>query len=319
MSINHQIHIANEIASDAKCETVGTYEDVIDEYREKNYSYIPMPFDQQYYDVENESLEEFTASQVIDEDQPLKDAITRLRSDPFLFFTGYGIASPLYEVTGDGLQRHTSWELSTNPDEGMYGVEEFIDQHPEYKEEVLEREQEAGHFQIITYADLNKRGARGMLYHIIAEIERLLTDRVEQEYTDSTDLFRDTRASTIGRWQKAKLDDVEVHITEYMTLAEMKNVIATSDALLEACRFPSRNQFEKQMSGLVELRNKPPLSRILGTDGFMFTVRKVSCNAKHFITHCGTVNPKASCWFSIPCCNYRAYFVLSRYVTCFAA
>lgn len=256
MSINHQVHIAYEIASSADCETVDTYEDAINEYREKNYSYIPMPFDQQYYDVEKESLEEFTASQIIDEDQPIKDVITRLRSEPFLFSTGYGVGSPLYEVTGNGLERHTSWELSMDPDEGMFGVEEFVDQHPEYIKEVLEWEQEAGHFQIITYADLNKRGARGMLYHIVAELERLLAERVEWKYTDSTDLFRDTRASTIGRWQKAKLDGVEVHIAEYMTLAEMKNVIATSNALLEACGFSSRNQFEKQMSGLVDLRNK---------------------------------------------------------------
>lgn len=60
MPINHQLHIAHEIALQAECETVDTYEDVIDRYRENNYSFIPLPFDQQYYDVENDSLEEFT-------------------------------------------------------------------------------------------------------------------------------------------------------------------------------------------------------------------------------------------------------------------
>lgn len=256
MSINHQVHIAHEIASQAECETVDTYEDVIDRYHEKNYSFIPLPFDQQYYDVENDSLEEFTGSQIIDPSQPIKAAITRLRSEPFLFATGYGVGSPMYEVTDDGLERHTSMEVSFNPEEGMYGVEEFVDEHPEYKEEVLERNQEAGHFYIITYADLNKRGARGMLYQFIAELERLLADRVEQQYTDSTEVFHDTRPGTIGRWQKAKLEGVEVHIAEYMTLSEMKTIISTSNDLLEACGFPSRNQFEKQMSGLVDLRNK---------------------------------------------------------------
>jgi hypothetical protein len=256
MFINHQVHIAHEIASQAECETVDTYTDVIDRYRENNYSFIPLPFDQQYYHVENDFLEEFTGSQIIDPSQPIKEAITRLRSEPFLFATGYGVGSPMYEVTDDGLQRHTSIEVSFNSEEGMYGVEEFVDEHPEHKEEVVKREQAAGNFFIITYADLNKRGARGMLYQFIAELERLLAERVERVCTDSTELFRDTRPSTIGRWEKAKLDGVEVHIAEYITLSEMQKVIGKSDELLEVCGFPSRSQFDDQMSGLVNLRNK---------------------------------------------------------------
>lgn len=257
MSINHQTHIATEISSDAKCETIDTYEDAIDTYRKTNYSYIPLPFDEQYYDVERKRLEDFRPGQKIDIDQPIKDVIDRLRDEPFLFTTVYGIDSPLYQETDDSIERITSWEKSFNPDEGMHGVEEFVTKYPEYKEEVLRREEEAENFQIITYADLNKRGARGMIYHIIAELERQLAARVEAHRPESTKLFRDIRASTIGHWQKAKIEGVEVHIAEYMNLSEMKTLIAMSSDLLDACGFSSRNQFEnKKMSGLVDLRNR---------------------------------------------------------------
>lgn len=256
MSINHQHHIATEISSDARCETINTYEDTIQSYEEQNYSYIPLPFDVKYYDVEHESLEDFRPGQIIDIDQPIIDVINRLQREPFLFTTAYGIGSPLYEEADDGIERITSWEQSINPEEGMYGVEEFVEKHPDYKEDVLRREEEVGNFQIITYADLNKRGSRGMIYHIIAELEGQLAARIEKQRPESTGLFRDVRASTIGHWQKAKMDGVEVHIAEYMTLSEMKTLIATSSDLLDDCGFSSRNQFEKQMSGLVKLRNR---------------------------------------------------------------
>jgi hypothetical protein len=69
-------------------------------------------------------------------------------------------------------------------------------------------------------------------------------------------LFSEVSPATIGRWKKAGLGGIQMHMVEYMTLSEMQKVIAKSEELRSQLGFRSRNQFDKQMSGIVDLRNR---------------------------------------------------------------
>lgn len=109
---------------------------------------------------------------------------------------------------------------------------------------------------IITAADLNKRVAKEMMYSVLADLENKFAGLIEDEYQDSESLFSDLSPMTIGRWQKAGIGGVQMHVAEYMTLSEMQKLIAKSNQLRSQLGFDSRNQFDKHMSGIVDLRNR---------------------------------------------------------------
>ena len=94
------------------------------------------------------------------------------------------------------------------------------------------------------------------MFSLLASLENKFAGLIEQEYSDSRSLFPEVLPKTIGRWEKAGLGDVQMHITEYMQLAEMQKIIAKSDELRSELGFESRNQFDKQMSGIIDLRNR---------------------------------------------------------------
>ncbi len=109
---------------------------------------------------------------------------------------------------------------------------------------------------IITAADLNKRVAKEMMFSAIADLENIFANTIEQEYPDSEALFSELSPATIGRWTKAGMGDIQMHITEYMTLSEMQKVIAKEEELRSQLGFGSRNQFDNHMSGIIDLRNR---------------------------------------------------------------
>ncbi|RZN61121.1 hypothetical protein [Methanonatronarchaeum sp. AMET6-2] len=113
-------------------------------------------------------------------------------------------------------------------------------------------------FFIITIADLNKRCVREAVYPLIVELERSLSDLIIRRYPDSEagELIARLGHHTVGYWFKSKLDGVELHVAEYMSLSEMVNVIKDDKALIKECGFSSKNQFSNHFSGLVDLRNK---------------------------------------------------------------
>lgn len=109
---------------------------------------------------------------------------------------------------------------------------------------------------IITAADLNKRAAKEMMFSVIADLENGFAEIIENRYPDSQSLFSEVSPRTIGRWTKAGVGDIQMHITEYMTLSDMKRIIAKDEELYSQLGFSSRNKFDDHMSGIIELRNR---------------------------------------------------------------
>ena len=201
---------AHPIGSYAATENIDSYEENMEFYKENKFSYIPIPDERKFYDIQDEELREMSRPQLIDYDTTVRTAVDRLTEVPFLFFEDYGMC----------------YDQNQNND------------------------------LIITAADLNKRAAKEMMYSVLADLENRFAELIEQEYPDSQSLFAEVSPTAIGRWVKAGVGDVQMHLTEYMTLSEMIRIIAKSDKLRSQIGFESRNQFDKQMSGVVNLRNR---------------------------------------------------------------
>jgi hypothetical protein len=111
-------------------------------------------------------------------------------------------------------------------------------------------------YSIITLADVNKRRARELFFRVLSEFEVILSGLVEVEFPDSTTLFHDANAEAIGRWEKSKLDDLVVHISEHMYLTTLMKIVGKSESLRGQFGYESRNQFDNDLGGLIPLRNK---------------------------------------------------------------
>lgn len=242
---------ALSISSSASIESIDSYEDNLNYYKKNNYSYVLMPFDGKYYSLNADEIEDIEEKQVVDVDTSIRYAIEILTEFPFLMIEN---GRPSGCVVKDGEIYFDTWKHDEG-DEYSHPSELFRE-HPGFKQEMVDNESEGNTFYIVTAADLNKRVAKEMMYSVLADLENSFVDIIKDEFPNSEDLFRDVSPATIGRWQKAGLGDIQMHITEYMTLSEMQKIIAKSESLRSRCQFSTRSQFDKQMSGIVDLRNR---------------------------------------------------------------
>ncbi|WP_135823232.1 hypothetical protein [Halorussus ruber] len=237
------IHTIFSICSKAETETIGNYKSNIEFYKNQKYSYIPIPEKDEYYDVEQEELGEIKDEQYLKEDDHLYEGLKLLVEYSFI----------LVDTQKD--------MRFTFPDGEKYGIDEIAEFDEERINEakfpdIIRNILEGQRYYIATIADANKRSVNEMLYPVLAELENQFSTVIETHYEESENLFKYARPCTIGRWQKSQSKGVGVHIAEYMTLGEMKSIIEKQEELREDCGFSSRNQFKKNMSGVVNLRNK---------------------------------------------------------------
>lgn len=264
--INHGLYRAVSIASSANIETEATYEDRIPFYKERSFTYIPLPFERKFYDIDNREMKEMNGEQFVHFDHFLMKILHIHRSNPFILLEPMYNSCRLYderpadrdvfELSGDSdvpsYIEIISTHSPTSPNE--FRVRDAVAEYPSLKSDF--RDIFENKFHIVTPADLNKREARKLPFNIIAELEMTIAKKIKEEYPDSRDLFPHARPHTIGRWQKACLEGTEIHIAEYMTLSGLLKVVGKSNSLLEECGFPSRNQLKKQLGSLDKVRNR---------------------------------------------------------------
>lgn len=266
----------------ADVETLESYEAKIHQYADKNYTYIPMPSDNVYYNVDQEWIREIHHDQYIYDDDLIRTVFQKLADYPFLLYGGQARKKFLIkdgELRGIISTRvDERWLQYNHPEKGwvtqltgeedlfpeldeikedniFFGVE--IDKEfPELAQEVFYEEYDE-RYAIITLADLNKRGARESMYSVFAELAQLLGEKIKEYYSDSTDLLDYAKPSTTGLWYKEKMRERELHISEFMTLSELQKALkGTEEDYLESCGFSSKSQVDKQLGGLVDLRNR---------------------------------------------------------------
>ncbi|SMO90794.1 hypothetical protein [Halorubrum cibi] len=272
-----------EIASSAKTSTIDSYEDEVEEYQKKDYTYIPIPDSKKYYDLSRDELREIEQGQYLHPDTPMLEAFSRLQEYPFLLFDDFrDFRSEDGEYIPAGIKKFNlpdgsfrADEIANNPDDfrERYDDETYIDAVDSLEEMASER------YEILTLADANKRRARELFYRVLSEFEVQLAHLIEQEYPDSESLFNEAKPEAIGRWQKSKIDELVVHISEHMYLSTLLKIVGKSENLREKMGYSSRNQFDNDLGGLVKLRNRimhPTQTLVHDTDDLKKEINRVN-------------------------------------------
>lgn len=239
MVIEHHLNLAYSIASVAHIETEETCKDEMSYYDDHNFTYIPLPFEQKYVNVETGDIQDMEQEQFIKEDAAVLSVLEYLTEFPFLLIPRKRTFSS--QKLADSVHLFDSDELEAN-----------------LKKRFAIQCHEQEHFLIITLADANRRGVKDALYPVIAEVEELMAKELRANYdtADQEELIPEVSPNTVGRWRQSKYEGLEMHISEFMTLSELVKIIGKSPSLREQFGFESRNQFKKASGGLVNLRNK---------------------------------------------------------------
>lgn len=265
MNIENHLHIASEISSSpADVETLDTYEDRIHYYKSRNYTYIPMPKNMKYYDTEQGWQRDLDDDQIIMEDTHLMEVLRKMQRYPFLLIDymdkkdyyvieiGGDIrifgesmvdlySSDFFLALAENIPNTTKEDIEEKVEgQDLLTAHEVRDNYPEVAQEFFSCSYE-DQYGIITLVDLNSRGVKQMLYKVISQLASELAMQIESEYPESEDILKHLRPVTIGRWEKDKIQGLEMHISEHMNLIEMMQVIQSSDgSFVRECGFESK-------------------------------------------------------------------------------
>lgn len=247
--IDFQLPKANFVGPVAEVETVDTYEERLEYYQERNYTYIPLPVSKQYYDVEVDEIRPFSRKQFLHEDHSIMKVWYALTEYPFVL-----VERPLRRKywVADGEFGLGSPEEDKEAE--TYSIPWAIPhRYPEIDaEDLLPYESER--YRILTLADLNRRKSKEILFSIVSAVENVFSSKVE-DYFDTDELLPRVGAETVGRWYKARSGDVNLHIAEFMSTGRLKSLIENTPDIYEDLGFSSRNQFSNCFSGFGDLRN----------------------------------------------------------------
>lgn len=86
MDLRARNFVAKSIAQDARTETEATYEEQIADYRSRNFTYIPMPEDDQFYNVKEGWLKPISDEQWVEPETHLLDVLKLLQEQQFLLY-----------------------------------------------------------------------------------------------------------------------------------------------------------------------------------------------------------------------------------------
>ncbi|WP_414837084.1 hypothetical protein [Candidatus Nanohalococcus occultus] len=233
--VNYQ-HIAPDIWNQASIETLDSYEDNIEFYKEQSFSYIPIPWSDKFYDIEEGEMKDTSDNQRIREDEPVIDVLEKLRSEPFV----------LHDNVADSYDPDNLGDL----DREEYFEKTSSDDYYQYEDD--ER------WFIVTWADFKKREAKEMVYPLVAELANKFAEVIESYYEDSEEIVesQQLKPETVGRWYYDKKKGSVLHISEYLDMTEMKTLITNNPELVEICGFDSKTKAIEKIDEIKKLRNK---------------------------------------------------------------
>ncbi|WP_372479382.1 hypothetical protein ACAH01_12355 [Halomicrobium sp. HM KBTZ05] len=218
----------------------------MDDYRAKNYTHIPLPLDQKYVNTETGEVHDLAPQQIIHPDASVFTAISHLRGDPFLLVDHrywYGVEDGEIKWSG----------RNTDFDRKLGRIISTRHHDPETKRDIANVVRSQGHVGIITLADINSRAAKESIYPVIAELESVFAEKIEEEL-DEIDIVPYLSSKTIDRWSEAKEEGLGMHISEFMELSEILSVVGDHETLRAKFDYNSKTEFE-ETGGLVHLRN----------------------------------------------------------------
>lgn len=115
-------------------------------------------------------------------------------------------------------------------------------------------------WRIVTPADLNTRTAKEYLFTYYAETAKAVSDLIKDVY-DADEIqrvYEDVRSGggAVNRWRDAVDENVNLHPVEFMSIADLKEIVRENETLMEELEFPSRTQCGNAFDTVERYRNK---------------------------------------------------------------
>lgn len=112
---------------------------------------------------------------------------------------------------------------------------------------------------IVTAADLTTRAAKEFLFPYYSETAKAVSDLIKEGYDvdEIPGIYEEVRpnGSAMERWQQAVDENVELHPVEYMSLADLKEVVRGDESLLAELDFRSRTHCAEAFDLVEKYRN----------------------------------------------------------------
>lgn len=240
---------AHRLFRPAETETLETLEENLPQYEEENYTYIPLPESNQYYDRNSESLKDLSPNQYLTSDIDLRELFQLLAEEPFLL-----------KDTMDSLEVHVVSEFKyyllpeeATDDAVAMDIDEVKSEYPTVADDLLSKNPR---YRFVDIADLNRREVREAIFPIIAELESELAEAIKQDVDNPVDLYHNAPERVVGRREKDLLNDIELHTAEYLGLGEMIGLLKGRGHLWDTFGFESSSEVEDRLNSIKRLRNR---------------------------------------------------------------
>lgn len=115
-------------------------------------------------------------------------------------------------------------------------------------------------WRIVTPADLNTRTAKEFLFTYYAETAKAVSEVVRHKYDvdEVQEVYDEVRpgGGAVSRWSDAVDENVDLHPVEFMSIADLKEVVRGDDELLDQLDFRSKTQCKQAFDTVEKYRNK---------------------------------------------------------------
>lgn len=105
-------------------------------------------------------------------------------------------------------------------------------------------------WKIVTPADLNTRTAKEFLFTYYAETAKAVSALIKEEYSVGglQDVYEDVRprGGAMSRWRDAVDENVDLHPVEFMSIADLKEVVRDNEAVMGSWASPRRRSVRRR-------------------------------------------------------------------------
>jgi hypothetical protein len=216
-------------------------------YKARGDRYVIAEGGKKYFDIETQTTEVIDQSGVITEYTDILQVINRLPHFDFILVDRYApYRYSLYERS----KVEDDTPSPDDPADKELTFNSLRESHPEAAQFFIDELYSKERFSLITASDLNKRPVSDAIYPIIAELERCIAEEIKEEYPHSNELSKVVGRRAAEAWEGIEKSASGTHISEFLNLIDMKNLVSDSERLSERCGFRLDEEFPEDAEEL---------------------------------------------------------------------
>jgi hypothetical protein len=198
----------------------------------------------------------FVAQNELDQDEMMAEIVDNLKENGYDYAPIRPYRSHEYYERETGEVHSTDEEQYVRYNEIMLYCINILTEYPF----ALVTHPDSDSWRIVTAADLNTRTAKEYLFTYYAETAKAVSDLIKEEYVvdEIQEIYEDVRSKgeAIDWWRNAVDENVNLHPVEFMSIADLKEIVRNNESLLEDLNFRSKTQCKKDFDMVEKYRNK---------------------------------------------------------------